>query len=144
MSENINVVAMATHEVVDTVRAALVDPNSDLSRLIPHRVYGLYRNPEGYEVWEFTAVDQATAETLLDTMFPTATVCGAWHKDGRMVGTEWEDNSLVGTPRWPFDAERWRSITPLRYDVEGNELSVETLQQIHRPGGWHDRRFEIS
>ena len=133
MSEPINIVITAPVATCDEIRALLADPDSGMAQTMPHRVHGPYRDPAGQEVWDFVT-DTETAEALL-TLYPEVSVCGAWHQDGRQVGTVLnQDDEMIGVPTWPVDGSRWLAISG-GYDGMGR------MKQVHRPAGWSRRRF---
>jgi len=67
------------------------------------------------------AIDYITAE------WPTHIIMiGAWHRDGRQAGTQWNEDhtDVTGTPVYPVHAQAWRVMPDVvTYDDEGVELS---------------------
>lgn len=74
----------------------------------------------------------AEAVTDLTTEWPSHfIVVGAWHMDGRQVGTQWEldidgnrTGNVTGDPLYPVHTQAWRIMPDVVvYDENGDEVS---------------------
>jgi len=112
-----------------------------------------------YTLFSLYLVGSAKVQDAIDEMtakWPTHfIVVGAWHFDGRQVGTQWEldeegepTGGVTGTPVYPIPATAYRIMPDtVTYDENGDELtrvpasSNADLRDINLWSGQTHRRF---
>lgn len=84
------------------------------------------------------------AITYLETEYPSHfAVAGAWHWDGRQVGTQWVDDvggATTGTPTYPLNTTQLLKFMPLVV-TEGGLEEPSTLTDVNLIQGQSPRRF---
>jgi len=127
------------------------------------RVQGMFETPtvggKTYTLFSLYLRGGAAVADAVDDLtdkWPTHfIVVGAWHMDGRQVGTQWEldqdgvpTGNVTGNPLYPVHNQAWRFMPPIRvYDENGDLVSSTPatsnadLRDINVLQGQASRRF---